>query len=136
LTAQVKLCWVTAKGKHNDANEGIGLYTREQQKNTTAFDYFAQIVVGAVVFACGLLYLVIIFDYRSRETIHFGSPELHFVWVYGGWSGYRRGNLHGACRCNLLDKENSCASVHLNKRRQRRASNHQCIMKERPASGD
>jgi len=71
---------VTGKGKHNDANEGIGLFSRKQEKNTTPFDYFAQVVVGTVVLVCGVLYLVIIFDHRSRETIQFGRPEPH---LYG-----------------------------------------------------
>ena len=68
------------KDKQRHANGDIGLYTQEQQKNTTPFHYFAQIVVGTIVFACGLLYLVVIFDHRSRETIQFGSPETH---LYG-----------------------------------------------------
>jgi biotin transporter BioY len=71
---------VTTTGKHKETNDGIGLYTREQVKNTTPFQYFAQIVVGTVVFACGLVYLVTIFNLRSRETIQFGSPEPH---LYG-----------------------------------------------------
>jgi hypothetical protein len=43
------------QGKHG--NQDIGLYTREQEKNTIPFQYFAQIVVGAVVFLCGVLFL-------------------------------------------------------------------------------
>jgi len=68
------------KGKDEDENQGVGLYTREQEKNITPFDYFAQIVVGAVVFFCGVLLLVVIFDHRSREAVQFGSPEPH---LYG-----------------------------------------------------
>jgi hypothetical protein len=49
---------VSFKGKHEDETQGIGLYTREQEKYTTPFAYFAQIVVGAVVFFCGVLLLV------------------------------------------------------------------------------
>jgi len=38
--------------------QGIGLYTYEQAKNTTAFQYFAQMVIGAIVAAMGLLLLL------------------------------------------------------------------------------
>lgn len=34
---------------------GIGLYTAEQEKNTTAFDYFAEVVVGAIVASLGVM---------------------------------------------------------------------------------
>jgi hypothetical protein len=68
---------VSSHEKHEDENQGIGLYTREQEKNTTPFQYFAQIVVSAVVFLCGVLFLVGIFDHRRQETIHFGNPESH-----------------------------------------------------------
>jgi formate hydrogenlyase subunit 3/multisubunit Na+/H+ antiporter MnhD subunit len=62
---------------HNNEHRGIGLYTEEQGKNTTPFQYFAQIVVGAVFFCVGVLLLVGIFDARSRETLKFGSPDPH-----------------------------------------------------------
>jgi hypothetical protein len=35
---------------------GIGLYTYEQEKNSTPFAYFAQIVVGAVVASLGMVF--------------------------------------------------------------------------------
>ena len=62
---------------HKDEGQGIGLYTHEQVKNNTPFQFFVQIVVGAVVFFSGLLLLVDIFDHRSRETLQSGSPEPH-----------------------------------------------------------
>ncbi len=34
---------------------GIGLYTPEQEKNTTPFQYFAQIVVGTIVAVSGVV---------------------------------------------------------------------------------
>jgi ABC-type Fe3+ transport system permease subunit len=71
---------VSSNGKHKDESQGIGLYTREQEKNTTPFQYFGQVVGGGVVFLCGVLLLVAIFDHRSRETAQFGSPESH---LYG-----------------------------------------------------
>jgi hypothetical protein len=71
---------VSPKGGYKNENQGIGLYTREQEKNTTPFQYFAQVVGGAVVLLCGVLLLVVILDHRSRETAQFGSPEPH---LYG-----------------------------------------------------
>jgi hypothetical protein len=68
---------VSSKGKHEDENQGIGLYTGEQEQYTTPFQYFAQIVVGAVVFLYGVFVLILIFDQRSREAIKFGRPEPH-----------------------------------------------------------
>jgi hypothetical protein len=35
---------------------GIGLYTYEQEKNSTPFAYFAQIVVGAVIASLGMVF--------------------------------------------------------------------------------
>jgi hypothetical protein len=64
------------KGK----GKAIGLYTAEQEKNTTPFDYFASIIIGGVVLFCGALYLVIIFGLRHKETLQFGTAEPH---LYG-----------------------------------------------------
>jgi hypothetical protein len=36
---------------------GIGLYTYEQEKNTTPFQYAAQIVVGVIVLGVGVMLL-------------------------------------------------------------------------------
>jgi hypothetical protein len=68
------------KSKHHTGSKDIGLYTQEQEKNTTPFQYFGQIVGGGVVLVCGALYLVIIFGLRHKETAQFGSPEPH---LYG-----------------------------------------------------
>jgi hypothetical protein len=66
------------KRAHANEKRGIGLYSYEQEKNTTPFQYFAQIVVGVVVFLCGAGWLVRIFYNRAQETLRFGSPEPHW----------------------------------------------------------
>jgi biotin transporter BioY len=68
------------KFRKMEQSKGIGLYNREEEKNTTPFQYFAQIVGGVVVFLCGALYLIIIFGLRHKETVQFGSAEPH---LYG-----------------------------------------------------
>lgn len=61
--------------------EGVGLYSYEQVRGTTSFQYFAQIVVGAVFCGIGTLLLYHQFELRSEETKMFGTAENH-VW---GW---------------------------------------------------
>jgi hypothetical protein len=46
--------------RHNHKQEdGIGLYSHEQIRNTTPFQYGAQIVVGSIPFAVGVALVVL-----------------------------------------------------------------------------
>ncbi len=60
---------------------GVGLYTGEQVKNTTPFQYFAQIVVGAVVCITGLMVAYSLYEARAVEILRYGSPDSH-VWGF------------------------------------------------------
>jgi hypothetical protein len=72
---------MNVKPKHKrSGDEGIGLYTAEQEKNTTLFAYFAQIVIGGVVLVSGVAYLAVVLGVRHKEALQFGSPETH---LYG-----------------------------------------------------
>jgi len=60
IHAPVALCahrgkMITVKPQKSAPDQGIGLYTNEQTKYTTPFQYFAQIVVGAVVIWLGAM---------------------------------------------------------------------------------
>jgi hypothetical protein len=46
---------VGVKRHKKEQKPGIGLYTYEQEKNTTPFDYFAEMVVGAVFVSLGII---------------------------------------------------------------------------------
>jgi hypothetical protein len=46
---------VSVKPPKTAHKQGIGLWTYEQGKNTTPFQYFAQIVVGTVVASLGIM---------------------------------------------------------------------------------
>jgi H+/Cl- antiporter ClcA len=61
--------------------KGIGLYTYEQVKNVTAFDYFGLIVIGAVVSALGSFLLHHLISLRGEQIRNYGSAE-GAVW---GW---------------------------------------------------
>ncbi len=65
----------------HEKRKGIGLYTYEQAKNTTAFDYFAQVVVGTIVAALGGFILGHEIAVRSEQIRKYGSAETN-VW---GW---------------------------------------------------
>jgi len=69
------------KSKIVSKRRGIGLYTYEQAKNTTPFQYFAQIVVGTIVAATGALLLYHVVTVRTDEIQVYGSAEAH-IW---GW---------------------------------------------------
>ncbi len=57
---------------------GLGLYTYLQERNTTPFQFAAQIVVGAIVFVVGLVLLSSIWEVRAREISAYGSASSHF----------------------------------------------------------
>jgi hypothetical protein len=70
--------------REDGERKGIGLYTYEQIKNTTPFQYCAQIVVGAIVASVGVLLLYHMTALRSDEVRMFGSAEAHiWGWVAG-----------------------------------------------------
>jgi|HubBroStandDraft_3_1064219.scaffolds.fasta_scaffold337111_1 hypothetical protein len=61
----------------NEVKKGIGLFTYEQAKNTTPFQYLAQVVVGIVFFLAGGLLVYHVTIVRGEEIRAFGSPEMH-----------------------------------------------------------
>ena len=72
----------TGGNKKRAESKGIGLYTDEQERNTTAFDYFAEIVVGAVVASIGCLLLYYRLTVRSNEIHQHGFAEAHlWAWI-------------------------------------------------------
>lgn len=62
---------------------GIGLYTAEQVRNTTPFQYFGGIVVGVVVCATGGLLLCRVVTIRQMEIRDYGVAQPHV----GAWIG-------------------------------------------------
>jgi protein-S-isoprenylcysteine O-methyltransferase Ste14 len=50
------------------SKHGIGLYTYEQAKNTTPFQYFAQIVVGTIVALLGIMVGISQYQSPTRST--------------------------------------------------------------------
>lgn len=49
--------------------QGIGLFTYEQEKNATAFDYFAEIVIGTIVVSLGItLGYFLLYQSPTRST--------------------------------------------------------------------
>ena len=60
------------------------MYTYEQAKNTTPFQYFAQVVVGMIVAASGALLVYHVVTVRSEEFRVYGSADSHFWgWLSG-----------------------------------------------------
>jgi hypothetical protein len=59
--------------------KGIGLYTYEQTKNITAFQYFAQLIIGAIIVVVGGMLLYRVFIDRAEESRRYQSAETH-VW--------------------------------------------------------
>lgn len=62
---------------------GIGLYTYEQIKNVTPFQYLAQLLVGVFIACMGALLLYYVLSVRGDEIQKYGAAEGHF-W---GWIG-------------------------------------------------
>ena len=59
---------VTVKLPKTAQKQGIGLYSYEQTKNTTPFQYFAQIVVGTVVAMLGTMLGYAQYQSPTRST--------------------------------------------------------------------
>ncbi|MGA8313520.1 MAG: hypothetical protein WB755_26085 [Terriglobales bacterium] len=75
--------------------EGIGLYTYEQAKNTTPFQYFVQIVVGSVFALLGTALGYTQYQSPTRSTGGFvTSAVLIVIGLFMGHAGaifwYRR----------------------------------------------
>ena len=62
---------------------GIGLYTYEQIKNVTPFQYFAQLLIGTFITSMGAVLLYYVVSARNDEIRKYGAAEGHF-W---GWLG-------------------------------------------------
>jgi len=62
---------------------GIGLYTYEQAKNTSPFQFFAQIIVGTIVILVGGLFFYHALSVRADEIRHYGAAEMH-LWNWVG----------------------------------------------------
>jgi len=77
--------WVPDMQKSvGEERKGIGLYSHEQAKNTTAFQYLAQIVVGTIIASLGGLLLFHRMTVSSEEMIRkYGSAQTS-IW---GWVG-------------------------------------------------
>ncbi len=56
---------------------GLGFYTYQQERNTTPFQFAAQIIVGAVVVFVGLILVSSIWQVRAREIASYGVAESH-----------------------------------------------------------
>lgn len=57
--------------------KGVGLYTYEQERNTTPFQLAAQIVVGAVLLITGLILFFAVWSVRAREISDYGTATSH-----------------------------------------------------------
>jgi hypothetical protein len=58
-------------------NGAIDSESYEQVKNTSPFQYFAQIVVGAVFCIAGLMVAYAQYESRKLEVVRYGSSESH-----------------------------------------------------------
>ena len=57
---------------------GLGLYNHEQCQNTTAFQFYGQIVVGAIVSALGLFLVWGVWKTRLQEISEYGRADSHY----------------------------------------------------------
>jgi hypothetical protein len=62
--------------------KGIGLYSHEQEKNTTPFQYLGQIIVGMIVSAMGGLLVYRVMVIRLDEIQEYGIAEKN-IWGVG-----------------------------------------------------
>jgi hypothetical protein len=70
---------IPVKSPKTAQKQGIGLYTYEQEKNTTPFQYFAHIVVGSVFVLVGIAFGYVKYLLASAVMIVIGvswrTPE-------------------------------------------------------------
>jgi len=83
------------KPRKTAQREGIGLYTYEQEKYVTPFQYFAHIVVGTIVASSGAMLGYAQYQSRTPRTLGFiGSAALVVIGVFQAHAGaifwYRR----------------------------------------------
>lgn len=57
---------------------GMGLYTYDQERNTTPFQFAAQVVVGVVLAFVGLIFFSAIWEIRVHEISDYGTAASHF----------------------------------------------------------
>lgn len=57
---------------------GIGLYTYQQVRNTTRFQFVAQIVVGAILVFAGFLFVYAVREKRLQDLSTYGSAGSHW----------------------------------------------------------
>jgi hypothetical protein len=83
------------KPHKKDQKQGIGLYTYEQEKYTTPFQYFAHIVGGTIVASSGAMLGFAQYQSRTPRTLGFvGSATLVVIGIFQAHAGaifwYRR----------------------------------------------
>ncbi len=65
-------------------SRGIGLYSYEQEKYTTPFQYLAHLVVGTTIAFLGGMFLYSVHIARSQEIREVGKPGSHvWGWIFG-----------------------------------------------------
>jgi hypothetical protein len=57
---------------------GLGLYDHEQCRNATAFQFYGQIVIGAIVAAFGLFLVWGVWKTRLQEISIYGRADSHY----------------------------------------------------------
>jgi len=58
---------------------GLGLYSHEQCRNTTAFQFYGQIVVGVIVALFGLFLAWGLWKTRLQEISEYGNADSHYA---------------------------------------------------------
>jgi hypothetical protein len=65
---------------------GLGLYDHEQCRNTTTFQFYGQIIIGALVAAFGIFLLWGVWKTRLQEISQYGTSDSHFGSVAFGFA--------------------------------------------------
>lgn len=71
--------------------KGIGLYSHEQVKNTTPFQFFAQVVIGAIFAGLGAIVLCHQLAVREEEIRKYGSSDTNLWWWLIGFAFFLNG---------------------------------------------
>jgi hypothetical protein len=66
------------RGRQRLLKRGIGLYTYQQVRNTTRFQFVAQIVVGVILVFAGFLFVYAVREKRLQELSTYGSAGSHW----------------------------------------------------------
>jgi hypothetical protein len=59
--------------RNRSGRKGVGLYTSGQMKNTSAFNYLAQVIVGTIVTSLGGLVFFHEISVRGEDTLRDGT---------------------------------------------------------------